>query len=83
MMKIEQLKNSRGVSIPYKYMVIIENGEDWRLFNDYSTLCEFMGLDEVLLKKHFEKWSFYTAYNFTVFRVQEESKTKHRGYHRV
>lgn len=81
-MEKQKLKSSRGVSLPYKYMVVIDNGKDWRLFSDYSTMCDLMGLDEVLLKKHLETRSFFTAYNFTVFRVQEENKARHRGYHR-
>jgi len=80
-MEVKKINKGKN-RIPYKYMVIIENGRDWRLFSDYDTMCEFMGLDKYLLAKHLESRSFYTAYNFTVFRVQEENKLRHRGYHR-
>jgi hypothetical protein len=67
---------------PYKYIVIIRNGVDWRLFKDLDLMCELMGLDPDIAKKHFEKKGFMVGYEFTVFRVQEETDTKHRGYYK-
>jgi len=63
----------------YKYVVIIKNGTDWRLFSDIDLMCELMGLDKVVLGKYFELRGYYTGYNFTVFRVVEETFTRHRG----
>jgi len=77
------VENSRIIDrrTPWKYIVIIRNGEDWRLFSDFKLLCDLMGLDDVILTRHFENRGYYTGYEFTVFRVQEESATRNRGLH--
>jgi hypothetical protein len=67
---------------PYKYMAIVRNGLDWRLFKDMNILCELMGLDPDIAQKHFDKKGYVVGYEFTVFRVQEETATRHRGYHK-
>lgn len=77
-MAIEKIIDKRS---PYKYMVIIKNGLDWRLFSDFPLMCEIMGLDQDIVRNYLTKRGFYTGYEFTVFRVQEESKTRHRGYY--
>jgi hypothetical protein len=66
---------------PWKYSVIIRNGEDWRLFSDFTLMCDLMGLDPVILSRHFESRGYYTGFEFTVFRVQEETSTRNRGLH--
>ena len=65
---------------PWKYIVIIRDGEDWRLFSDFDMMCKLMGLDDVIMTRHFEIRGYYTGFEFTVFRVQEESPTRNRGY---
>jgi hypothetical protein len=74
----EKIMDSRT---PYKYIVIIKNGLDWRLFGNFEIMCEFMGLDPKILQSHLKKRPVYTAYEFTVFKVQEESMIRNRGYH--
>lgn len=66
---------------PFKYMVIIKNGLDWRLFSDLPIMCEIMGLDDDIVRKYINKRGFYTGFEFTVFRVQEENKNRNRGYY--
>jgi hypothetical protein len=66
---------------PYKYMVIINNGLDCRLFKDLDVMCDCMGLDKKILTKHFEKRISYTAFDFTAFKAQEETSVRNRGYH--
>ena len=73
--KVFKITNLRT---PYKYVAIIKNGVDWRLFSDIKICCELMGLDEKIIQKHFDKVGYYTGHDFTIFRVQEENKNIHR-----
>ena len=74
---INQTFNKR---IPFRYMVIIRNGEDWREFDDLDLMCDLMGLDKTITKRHFDLKGYYTGYEFTVFRVRPENKSSHRGH---
>jgi hypothetical protein len=67
---------------PYKYVAIIKNGIDGRLFRDFDLMCELMGLDPDIARMQFEKRNFVIGYEFTVFRFQEETSTRHRGYYK-
>jgi hypothetical protein len=78
MLKERVIPDSRT---PYKYMVVINNGIDWRLFKDFDTMCTLMGLDPKILTNHFKKRGSYTGFDFTLFRVQEENAIRNRGFH--
>lgn len=72
------IKQINNLKTPYKYFAVIKNGLDWRLFNDINICCKLMGLDKKIVTRHFEKIGYYTGYDFTIFRVQEENKNIHR-----
>jgi hypothetical protein len=64
----------------FRYFAVIRNGEDWRGFDDFSLMCELMGLDETITRQHFDQKGYFSGHEFTVFRFQPESKTSHRGH---
>ena len=75
------VKLVRDKRIPFHYFVVIRDGEDWRMFKDLKLMCELMGLDSDIANRFFNKQGYYTGFDFTVFRVQGESSTSHRGHH--
>ena len=70
----------RDRRLPFRYFVVIRNGEDWRMFDDLDLMCELMGLDKGVVVRFFDERGYYTGFEFTVFRVQSESGTSHRGH---
>jgi hypothetical protein len=75
------IKKIRDLRTPYKYFAVIKNGIDWRGFANIDICCELMRLDKKVLERHCEKFGYYTGYDFTVFRFQEENKTIHRNHY--
>jgi len=64
-----------------KYIAIIKNGLDWRLFDSPDMCSKLMGLDKTALVNHCDHKGYFSGVDFTIFQVTEETEYHNRGYY--
>ena len=64
-----------------KYVAIIKNGLDVRLFDSLDLCCKCMGLEKSALINHCDHKGCFSGIDFTIFQVPEESEYWNRGYY--
>ena len=64
------------------YVAIIDDGLRTRGFKDLKLLCQLFSLDYFNIYRHLQDKGYWSGLNYTIFSVELEMKSAHKGRER-